>query len=332
MRAHRGFTLIELLVVIAIIAVLIALLLPAVQAAREAARRAQCINNIKQISLAHLNYESATSILPPGEKAGVYGNWTLFILPFIEESTLWNAWNSWGSNSVIGGYADAQLRYSGPCNTTVTISNVLTYKCPSDGRNMTPTSSNNITSHNYSVNFGNTDLDQTNPYFGVPFLGAPFGDIGAPYADIDSAIVASQAGMMGSAVNGCQRLSSITDGTSNTLMNSEVLVGQNGDLRGFNWWSNGGSSFCTWGAPNSPTLDVMVHGSYCVPVNNPPCSTGGTTLTQGLIIIPRSNHPGGVNASMCDGSVRFIKNSISLTTWRALSTSQGGEVVSSDSY
>ncbi len=84
-RNRRGFTLIELLVVIAIIAVLIALLLPAVQAAREAARRAQCVNNLKQIALGCLNYESANGTLPPGEKGCCWGTWGVFVLPYIEQ-------------------------------------------------------------------------------------------------------------------------------------------------------------------------------------------------------------------------------------------------------
>jgi prepilin-type N-terminal cleavage/methylation domain-containing protein/prepilin-type processing-associated H-X9-DG protein len=334
---RRAFTLIELLVVIAIIAVLIALLLPAVQAAREAARRAQCVNNLKQISLAILNYESAALSLPPGEKAGVYFNWTAFILPYVEESTMWNALNMLGNNAHVGDYADSKLRYSGVCNLTVTSSHINVYKCPSDPNNMNLAygPSLPITSHNYSANFGNTDLDQNTPYFGVPFLGAPFGDIGAPYADIDSSIVSGFAGKITSIINGCQPLSSILDGTSNTLMNSEVVVGLGGDLRGFNWWSNGGATFCTQGTPNSATLDVFSSGGYCIPTNpaNPPCSTVGSTLTVGLTMTVRSKHAGGgVNASMCDGSVRFIRNTINLQTWRALSTTKGGEVISADSY
>ena len=100
---RRAFTLIELLVVIAIIAVLIALLLPAVQAAREAARRSQCTNNLKQIGLAMHNYESANGSFPPGEKGCCWGTWHVFILPFVEQSTLYNAWNSYGSNVPSGG-------------------------------------------------------------------------------------------------------------------------------------------------------------------------------------------------------------------------------------
>ena len=109
---RRGFTLIELLVVIAIIAVLIALLLPAVQAAREAARRAQCINNLKQIGLAMHNYESSNGSFPPGEKGCCWGTWHVFILPFVEQSALYNAWNSYGNNVPSGGAADGYLRYS----------------------------------------------------------------------------------------------------------------------------------------------------------------------------------------------------------------------------
>src|SRR5947199_3806707 len=92
-RSVRGFTLIELLVVIAIIAVLIALLLPAVQAAREAARRAQCVNNLKQIGLAIHNYSDTLGSLPPGRKACCYGTWNLFILPYLEQGDLINAFN-----------------------------------------------------------------------------------------------------------------------------------------------------------------------------------------------------------------------------------------------
>src|SRR5262249_19597106 len=90
-RPHRGFTLIELLVVIAIIAVLIALPRPAVRAAREAARRAQCTNNLKQIGLAMHNYESANSSLPPGLKGSVWGTWLVYVLPYMEQSSTFNA-------------------------------------------------------------------------------------------------------------------------------------------------------------------------------------------------------------------------------------------------
>src|SRR5271170_2463060 len=129
-----GFTLIELLVVIAIIAVLIALLLPAVQAAREAARRSQCVNNLKQLGLGVMNYESSNGCFVPGEKGCCWGNWTVFILPYVEQGQLYNAWNTSGNNSTAGlaaGY-DGPFRYAGATNTTVSYTQVKTYICPSD--------------------------------------------------------------------------------------------------------------------------------------------------------------------------------------------------------
>src|SRR4051794_24149016 len=110
---RRGFTLIELLVVIAIIAVLIALLLPAVQAAREAARRAQCVNNMKQIGIAMHNYHDSVGSLPPGIKGCCYGSWQVYILPWVEQQAMFNAWNNGGTNSPSGTPYDTVLRYSG---------------------------------------------------------------------------------------------------------------------------------------------------------------------------------------------------------------------------
>src|SRR5215469_2234557 len=103
---QRGFTLFGLLVVIAIIAVLIALLLPAVQAAREAARRAQCVNNMKQIGIAMHNYHDQNGSLPPGVKGCCYGSWQVYVLPWVEQQSLYNAWNHIGSNQQNGGIYD----------------------------------------------------------------------------------------------------------------------------------------------------------------------------------------------------------------------------------
>ncbi len=328
---RNGFTLIELLVVIAIIAVLIALLLPAVQAAREAARRAQCVNNLKQIGLAMHNYHDTNGSLPPGIKGCCYGSWQVFILPWVEQQALFNSFNFLGNNTKNNSAYDTPLRYGGAFNTTVTHSHVNAYKCPSDGNNMTPTTAGGPTSHNMVVNFGNTDLDQNTPYFGVPFLGAPFADIGSPLPDQN--VGQNGSGVMMSIANGTFNFSAIRDGLSNTLMTSEVIVGQGGDLRGYGWWSNG-SIFSSWGTPNTSLPDILPSGGYCKPAipTNPPCSTQGQTSTSGLLISARSRHPGGVNAGMCDGSVKFMKNSISLNIWRALSTTGGSEVLSADSY
>jgi prepilin-type N-terminal cleavage/methylation domain-containing protein len=160
---RRGFTLIELLVVIAIIAVLIALLLPAVQAAREAARRAQCVNNLKQIGLACLNYESAVGTLPPGTKGSIWGTYIVFILPYIEQQALYNAWNGLGDNRTRTGAGT--LTYSSPFNITVTSTRLNSFTCPADTPNAPISTTVNgvtyrVTSHNYVVNFGNLFYNQ----------------------------------------------------------------------------------------------------------------------------------------------------------------------------
>jgi prepilin-type N-terminal cleavage/methylation domain-containing protein/prepilin-type processing-associated H-X9-DG protein len=340
---RRGFTLIELLVVIAIIAVLIALLLPAVQSAREAARRAQCINNLKQIGLGMHNYESSSGVFPQGMRGCCWGSWLIPLLPFVEQQALFNAWNSSGNNSGLPGYGDeGMFRYAGVCNITVTSTRVSAYNCPSDGNNTQTVGiaalGMNVTSQNYVVNFGNITMQQGSfaggsfvPYFidnGIQynFLGAPFGDVGAPFPDI------SAAGGQG-ATGGTVRFASISDGLSNTMMTSEVVVGLSGaswDLRGFSHWAYA-ANFSGYLTPNSTKPDWMFDVGYCnyPAMNNPPCIGGTGNL---VIIAARSRHSGGVNVGLCDGSVKFIKNSVSPPTYQAISSSQGGEVVSSDAY
>jgi prepilin-type N-terminal cleavage/methylation domain-containing protein/prepilin-type processing-associated H-X9-DG protein len=335
-RRAGAFTLIELLAVIAIVGALAALLLPAVQSAREAANRAQCANNLKQIAMAMHNYESSHATLPPGCKGGQWGTWLLFSLPFIEQQALYNSWNFQG-NSEVPALADL-YSYQGAGNITVTATRVNVYYCPSDGGNSTLQGFATlapITSQNYGVNFGNTDTLQepTVIYGGLTFnfMGAPFTDIGAP--DALSATYQGQ-GYPAPTV----RFAAITDGLTNTLLTSEFIVGRPGgtegtqhDLRGFSWWA-WASMFTSLIGPNSSQPDVMQSPQYCnYPyLTNPPCVTG--TDNYAMFNGARSLHTGGVNAGMCDGSVRFVKNAISIVTWRALSTTQGGEILSSSPY
>jgi prepilin-type N-terminal cleavage/methylation domain-containing protein/prepilin-type processing-associated H-X9-DG protein len=336
MRYSRlGFTLIELLVVIAIIAVLIALLLPAVQAAREAARRMQCTNNLKQCGLAMHNYHDVNNCLPPGVKGCCWGSWLVYILPYIEQQNNYNAWNSTGDSR-----NPATPTYGAPPNTTVKSTRISTYYCPSDPNNMSlAIPGSTVTSQNYVVNFGNTITNQVPYRFnGVqyPFLGAPFSDIGAPATDLVFRVEGATAG-------NSANFAAITDGLSNTMLTSEVLVGvsisPNLDLRGFSYWGYG-AEFTGFYGPNTTSPDVMESPSNCSNQSpNPPCtvataglSSGGVYTGLGMINSPRSKHPGGVNVGLADGSTRFIKNSINVNTFRALSSTQGGETVSSDSY
>ncbi|MDD3589962.1 MAG: DUF1559 domain-containing protein [Thermoguttaceae bacterium] len=320
--ARKGFTLVELLVVIAIIGILIGLLLPAVQAAREAARRMQCTNNMKQYGLAFANYADVNqSHLPFGMTHPTTGwknfegiacqrsTWVPRIWPFIEQTALYNVYDFRVGFYMEPNCACNQPNASRPVNTPVEY-----YYCPSDrpgalwradpypqGRG------------NYVVNMGNdwfwNPAQPSMPYKNPGWKGAPF------YLNISTT------------------LASIVDGTSNTMIASEVICAEDNafDFHGQLFNDEGpGPGFMTVAGPNSSTPDscyCYVGGSgSALNTNNRfiPCT--GTPLSgDERYQAARSKHAGGVNVTMCDGSVRFVSDTVELEVWRAAGSTQGGE-------
>lgn len=338
-----GFTLIELLVVIAIIAVLIALLLPAVQSAREAARRAQCVNNFKQMGLALHNYHDTMGAFPIGRMGIGYNyspngdqrrTWYYSILPFIEQGAAFNANNF-------------NVPFYFPQNTTVIRLSFTAFMCPSQSPSIQePDTPYPRGKASIAANWGNTGYYQDeakrgsgaqgqaggNPYTGGPMNGgAAVAFTGAPFKG-----------------NISTSLRDMTDGTSNTLLCGEVIIGQNtagfapktypGTLGKYGPYDHRGdvlnddyncTMFHTYTTPNSQLPDQMGSYTFCGNrfMNNPPCNDLNPAWNAA-----RSRHSGGVNVLMGDGSVKFIKDSVNVLAWRALGSPAGGEVVSSDSY
>jgi prepilin-type N-terminal cleavage/methylation domain-containing protein len=314
-----GFTLIELLVVIAIIGVLIALLLPAVQKVREAANRIKCENNLKQLTLAMHNHHDNKGAMPFGARLyegddyhGHEGSWYddhgwySQTGPYIEQ-------DNWAR------LIDYSASFSDTINEPARRHKIPLFSCPSDlglVENEWYSATWARLRGNYVVNFGNTNYGQlrkTDPSTGqhVLFGGAPF------------------------TFRKGKRFAEITDGLSNTLMMSECITildtgdAWGGPLSDFET-SLGGQAFEGWHTPNSPLSDEEAR---VVPPRHawngiPDIIFATDTLLQSFAA--RSKHEGGVNASLCDGSVRFFSNSTSLDVWRALSTAEGSEPINAN--
>ncbi len=332
-KSTKGFTLVELLVVIAIIGILIGLLLPAVQAAREAARRMQCMNNLKQCVLAMQNYQENHKVFPIGSWCSADGwqdhTWAVPLLPFIEQGSLYSSIPK--PNYVAWETSNAPVFKGLRINT---------YVCPSDSENWRKNDNEGWALHNYVVCVGNTGT-------AVGSLGyAPANSgwrksvtYGSRTVYAKEAMFRQGGGNPNSYGDGakykCQKISAVKDGLSNTMAMSEVVTvninddrNHNGkcDERG-NLWYSYGCVYSAFFAPNTGEMDYV-------------CSDPGNTvdaeyapgtdakLDNARIISARSNHSGGVNVGMGDGSVRFTPNTINLNVWSAMSTSKGGEAFS----
>ncbi|MBA2113787.1 DUF1559 family PulG-like putative transporter [Bremerella alba] len=315
----KAFTLVELLVVIAIIGVLIALLLPAVQQAREAARRMQCNNQLKQFALAMHNYHDTAGKLPSGSrwKGGFPGSstnpkhpaggtwvddqsWSQPLLPFLEQNALADLIDpkvNWMSNESGENTNEAARRVK-----------VDAFECPSGGMILNAPEVPQFVrwKGNYVINFGNTDYGQQTKS-SVTFKGAPFRQ----------------------GVN--QQFRDIKDGLSNTLLMSECIPMESDPIHGGYTRSAGGQQFTTWLSPNSsacdeitrkgPTTEEQAQVQFCSIE-----LAGDWSEIHKQVLAARSWHPGGVQAAHCDGSVRFVSETIDLDVWRGMSTSSGSEV------
>jgi prepilin-type N-terminal cleavage/methylation domain-containing protein/prepilin-type processing-associated H-X9-DG protein len=338
-RSRSAFTLIELLVVIAIIAILIGLLLPAVQKVREAAARMKCSNNLKQMVLGAMNYESTYQTLPPlaGPLPLVANGGTqrpstaATILPYLEQANKYNQFNF--DFDVNGSAVNAPAR----------LQDVPPYLCPSDPSNAqqqqtTTGSVGPVGRNNYFANIGSSSQP-------VPALrGTPPANTPAVDGPFYTIFVSAQRAANNTPAT--VTLAGITDGTSNTVMFSEVrrsleFLTASATPRASLWDATLLGTFSTFydvpsgcnGATALRYTGLQYHRYFATTsmyshIQTPNARNGDCTNTTAGVITARSAHTGGVNVGLCDGSVQFVRDSIALVTWRAMGTIGGGEVIS----
>ncbi len=321
-HGSSGFTLVELLVVIAIIGVMVGLLLPAVQAAREAARRMSCQNNLKQMGLALHNYHDTHRVFTPGvvnprdpNPNGANGsgtpamgaNWAAFILPFMEQPALWEEVVTIGreKREIVDWYGNGVYINRG---MTVGSQPLPAFSCPShptaDHQFANGTGMEHLGRGNYGANYGKGGYGKV--HTGDPRVGGPMAN------------------------NGKLSMADVRDGTSNTLMVSELkfrVTGANRiqDTRGV--WAYGAmcaSILSTKTGPNS-TVPDGVWGCRSEPAERMPCVQIGSPYAENYSAA-RGYHPGGVLGCLADGSVSFYSDSIALDVWQAIGTRGGGEI------
>jgi prepilin-type N-terminal cleavage/methylation domain-containing protein/prepilin-type processing-associated H-X9-DG protein len=335
-RAAGAFTLIELLVVIAIIAILIGLLLPAVQKVREAAARMACSNNLHQLALACHNYHDSFGTLPrngseinlldshnrgpQGQGTGCCGtaaprwSWIARMLPFIEQDNLYKVGNvplaKVNFNAATKAVIATDLKVL-TCPSDSTSPRVRTNSANADGLPAAVTSYKGVSGANWGTDFfGVTnDVNFSTPYRN-PTSGSPAQQNGLEKGD----------GIFWRADirYGPLPLSSISDGTSNTFMIGE-------DIGAYIRWNE-------WALPNGACGTCAIPPNTGNRIPDPDLGFDTTTKTSRwpTRYSFRSNHSGGLNFALADGSVRFVSDSIALQTYRALATRAGGEVIAND--
>ena len=353
-KPRRAFTLIELLVVIAIIAILIGLLVPAVQKVRAAAARAQCSNNVKQICLAMQTYHDTFKTFPPaalpttpaqpgwdpvgnwamrggctnGSVAGCFGmTWQALIFPYIEQTPLYNAWKKAKSSQ-------------DPANQAIVTTLIPIYLCPSDNVKPALCQPNTqgwfMAKGNYGANGG---AGRTNAH--------SYNNANIPNGHYEN--VGVRRGLMEprhqSVTKAGRTMSEIRDGTSNTVCVTEMLQGISAGDDSFGLWALAGANIITVYNDNvDPTVlpvpaaqvqgpNCDARGAFCKSYT-PYCDNGHLNVDpiygcedSDHATGARSYHTGGVNVGMIDGSVRFVADSVSPTTWYALFTIAGNEVL-----
>jgi prepilin-type N-terminal cleavage/methylation domain-containing protein len=309
-RPRLAFTLIELLVVIAIIAILIALLVPAVQKVRSSAATLQCKNNLKQVALALHNYHDANKVFPVGQANDFYSNtpnkwirgcWAHFILPYLDQGSLYQAFEASVNNNGWALLADKK--------DTI----VAAYVCPAD------------------PNSPKTHTIDTNVCY--PSGATLMQGLHINYVVCSGSTVYGT----GKNLNGMffvqsrTHMTDVTDGTSNTLMLSEICISPDvtaNDLRGrySNSWE-GNNWFSTVNPPNTSVADVQQYqgqSTLQAPMTNAGSAAGPASQA---FLAARSYHSGLVNAALGDGSVRSISNSVNAAVYKALGTRASDDVV-----
>jgi prepilin-type N-terminal cleavage/methylation domain-containing protein len=332
----RGFTLVELLVVIAIIGILVALLLPAIQAAREAGRRSQCLNHLRQLSVAALNYEQSHKKFPPGRLKPRAWSAQIRMLPYLEESSIY-------------GVVDFEEKIS---QQELTKEHLDVFLCPSDTEDRLQDLGDAETQfdwgrNNYRANAGNESGQMYDPN---PLGGTAAND----YAERNNGVFVT---------NKRVKISEITDGTSHTALFSEAVRGDADDTRvevPSDWFKIPTANLTTAQIYTAcAALDVLtmnkansqfsksgrnwVRGNYVsarythiMPPNERSCGRSDGNMNanpindNGGATTASSRHSGGVNLAIADGSAQFIADGVNILVWQAAGSRNGSEVASGD--